>query len=459
MSFVEELKKIRNTDPLGKERVPLPTGADELPFWNIPLEYLKFNYHNNRISTQAAEYAAIKGRKLSQIDFQKANEIVEKWIWSDRTKSNENTKANILEFGQMRPGIITSDGTVVGGNRRLTILRKINREQGKSLEFRAVILKDVNSDQISYIKELEAKLQHAEDAKQDYSPIQPYLRVLQDMEEYVDTGLKTEKWIINLLEPIFKGKSLKEMYGIGKLMREYLEYIKMDELWSRITTAEDLFINLYKNLRRYSNKDKGGNIERSYDEDEVLDYKIRGFDLIRFRQNLGKKDEESKDFNSKKIRSLYYTDSKEKSIFSDAKIFNTFNETIEKAVEEVNIPSVKDLVKTEKGRINDSEAAEQIDKLWTSKVKNKFKEAIGTAASKLEDKLDESQPKKFIDAALSKLYNLIDSDALLDRRSDVVLIEKIIKSLSNSNEKADNLNKLHNIRRITAETIKQIEKN
>lgn len=458
MSFTEKLKEIRQKDHLGKERVPLPTGADELPFWNVPLEFLKFNFHNNRISTHAKEYSAMHGKELSQIPYKEANEVVEKWIWNDRKERNEKTLQNIVEYGQMRPGIITSDGTVVGGNRRLTILRKINREQGKSLEFRAVILKDVTSDDISYIKELEAKLQHAEDAKMEYSAIQPYLRVVDDMEEFVQTGLKPKEWVTNLLSPMFKGKTLEEMYGIGKLMQEYLEYIEMDGLWSRITTAEDLFISLYRTHKRYSNKEKGGNIEREYDEDDLLDFKYRGFDLIRFNQNLtGKKDKEEKDYNTKALRSLYYVDSKEKTIFSDEKIFNRFNETVEQAVEEVEIPSVEELVDKEGGRINDSEAAQMIDKEWANQVRSKFKEAVGVAASKLGDKYDKNQPKKYIDFALSKLYNLIDEDALKDRNGKVVVDEETINHLMNENEIKDNIDKLHRIRKIVAEVIKQID--
>ena len=117
------------------------------------------------------------------------------------------------------------------------------------------------------------------------------------------------------------------MYGIGKLMQEYLEYVEMDNLWSRITTAEDLFIRLYTNYSNYSNKEKGGRIERSYDNDDLRNYKYRGFDLIRFRQNLSSKEEDSKKFNAKLIRDLYYKDSKDNSVFSNEKIFDKFNST------------------------------------------------------------------------------------------------------------------------------------
>ena len=46
-----------------------------MPYHEIPLEYLKFNFYNNRISTQAKEYRQIKAKELSQIPFEEANEI------------------------------------------------------------------------------------------------------------------------------------------------------------------------------------------------------------------------------------------------------------------------------------------------------------------------------------------------------------------------------------------------
>lgn len=455
MTFKEKIIELSNREPIGKEKIPLPGGSKFLPYHEIPLEYLKFNFYNNRISTQAKEYRQIKGKELSQIPFKEANEIVENWIWNDRTSSNQDTLENILEYGQMRPGIITSDGTVVGGNRRLTILRRINRDQGKSMPFNAVILKDYTSEDKAFIKELEAKLQHAEDAKMEYSTIQPYLRVIEDMEEYVHKGLKSREWVINLLKPTFKGKTLDAMYGIGKLMQEYLDYIQMNNLWSRITTAEDLFIKLYNNYTNYS-KENGGRIVREYDKDELRNYKERGFDLIRFRQNLSSKEEDSKEFNSKAIRDLYYKDSKDNSIFSNEKIFDKFNSTIEDTIDNVEIPTVEELVEKENGRLNESSAAEQIDKLWVSQVKNKFKEALGTARRSLEDNSDKNQPQKYLDFALSKLYNLVDEDVLIDKNSPVLTDEKMIKHLKSDNEIENNLDKLHRIRKIVAQIIKEI---
>ena len=456
MTFKEKIIELSNREPVGKEKIPLPGGGKFLPYHEIPLEYLKFNFYNNRISTQAKEYRQIKAKELSQIPFEEANEIVENWIWDDRTSSNQDTLNNILEYGQMRPGIITSDGTVVGGNRRLTILRRINREQGKSIPFNAVILKDHTSEDKAFIKELEAKLQHAEDAKMEYSTIQPYLRVIEDMEDYVHKGLRTEKWVIKLLKPTFKGKTLDAMYGIGKLMQEYLEYVEMDNLWSRITIAEDLFIKLYTNYSNYSNKEKGGRIERSYDNDDLRNYKYRGFDLIRFRQNLSSKEEDSKKFNAKLIRDLYYKDSKDNSLFSNEKIFDKFNSTIEDAIDNVDIPSVEDLVENENGRLNETSAAEQIDKLWVSQVKNKFKEALGTAITGLDDNSNKNQPQKYLDFALSKLYNLVDEDVLIDKNSSVLTNDNMIQHLKSDNEIDDNLDKLHRIRKIVAQIIKEI---
>ena len=183
---------------------------------------------------------------------------------------------------------------------------------------------------------------------------------------------------------------------------------------------------------------------------------MRGFDLIRFNQNLSSKDKDSRDYNAKALRSLYYTDSKEKTIFSDEKIFDKFNNTIQDCLDEVDIPTISELRK-DKSIDNDSQAAEEIDRFWVEQVKDKIKEALGTASSDLDDNLNKNQPKKYIDVALQKLCRLINEESLTDRNGRVIVNEKLINFLKNESEIDDNLDKLHRIRKIVAEVIKQID--
>ena len=49
MTFKEKIIELSNREPVGKEKIPLPGGSEFLPYHKIPLEYLKFNFYNNRI--------------------------------------------------------------------------------------------------------------------------------------------------------------------------------------------------------------------------------------------------------------------------------------------------------------------------------------------------------------------------------------------------------------------------
>ena len=73
-----------------------------------------------------------------------------------------------------------------------------------------------------------------------------------------------------------------------------------------------------------------------------------------------------------------------------------------------------------------------------------------------DDNSNKNQPQKYLDFALSKLYNLVDEDVLIDKNSSVLTNDKMIQHLKSDTEIDDNLDKLHRIRKIVAQIIKEI---
>src|SRR5690606_5940343 len=128
---------------------------------------------------------------------------------------NEETLNNILKNKQQKFGVITNDGRVIDGNRRVAILKKIyyseegtykniNRDNFKYFE--AVILSDDIDDE--EIQILETKLQMGEDEKVDYNPIEKYIKI-----DKLYRLNKDYKEIASLINSIKNEKEAEEMHN------------------------------------------------------------------------------------------------------------------------------------------------------------------------------------------------------------------------------------------------------
>ena len=57
--------------------------------YEIDINYLRFNYLNGRIGSEAIEYEQTQGRKLKDLPISEANKIISDWIWEKSKSSNE----------------------------------------------------------------------------------------------------------------------------------------------------------------------------------------------------------------------------------------------------------------------------------------------------------------------------------------------------------------------------------
>ena len=162
MSYKEELLKIKeNSEPISSVERFYKGSIRKMDVYEIDVNYLRFNYLNGRIGSEALEYEQTKGRKLKDLPPSEANNIISNWIWDKSKGLNEKTYNDLKLKGQIEPGIVTSDGIIVDGNRRFMIINKISQNEGINKFFKAVILNetyDGANDELEIIK-LETQLQ------------------------------------------------------------------------------------------------------------------------------------------------------------------------------------------------------------------------------------------------------------------------------------------------------------
>jgi hypothetical protein len=424
-----------------------------LEVYEVPVELLRFNYLNGRIGTEIREFATTTGSNINDLDVDKINDKIHKWIWDKSIGENNKTLEDIQEKRQINPGVITRDGIVVDGNRRFMIARELNKK-GLNRQFLTIILDDTyedGGDNELQIKKLETEIQLGQDEKVKYGAIEQYIKIMDFVDNYIDvkSPKMTFEELVKLMNIKGKEKELKKKYRTGKLMIEYLDYIGFPEMFSRLQNTEDLFLQLEMVYGLY--KEQNGSAGWNFGEDDVESYKLCGFDLIRWNYNAPQKIKG--DWESKKIRDKFFKNSATKTIFSNPKIWKDFQENLE-GIEDIEVPSVADF--RQKNDVSEADAAKAIDQRWAEAAAPIFKKALGAAEKRIRDKQNTNQPSEFIKDALDKLGNLINED-LFHSTGKVEFNQNTLEILQHEDRIDENYRKIDKVRKI-AESLKKLLK-
>ncbi|MEF2798032.1 MAG: hypothetical protein U0M95_08435 [Ruminococcus sp.] len=221
--------------------------------WRIPLDYLIYNKYNGRIGSDVLSYETQNGELNAELDSD--CELIEKFLFDSKEERNKTTMKSLLENGQQKYGIVTSDGIIVDGNRRAMLLNKLYREHEKSGNsyakvekckyFLAIILPDDAEEKD--IQQLETIYQMGEDEKLDYNPIEKYLKC----KELQRLGF-TNKEISEFMSE--KESQIEEWLDILALMEEYLQEYGYDGIFTRLEKTEGQFVDLKNYLDSYKKK-------------------------------------------------------------------------------------------------------------------------------------------------------------------------------------------------------------
>jgi len=154
-----------------------------MPVYRIPLQYLSYNPYNTRFLAQAKTLERRFGCKLSDENPAHLKEI-EKFIWNEKKVQNESTINSLIKYGQLHPGVVTSDGIILAGNRRFRLLNEISRNPDKyenskislaGLDFFEAVILDKEQLGEKEIIDYESFYQFEVEDKVEYNPIQKYI--------------------------------------------------------------------------------------------------------------------------------------------------------------------------------------------------------------------------------------------------------------------------------------------
>lgn len=228
------------------ETVPvlLKGNRELLPVYKIPLNYLFFNIKNGRFKAEYIELVRKNGgRELDPTVTEDAKKIQKLLLGLDEIETKRTT-IDIQQRGQWNPGIMTHDGFVIDGNRRLSILQTLAKQDSKFNEMKVARLPSTVDK--NDLWKLEAGIQLGKDEIVRYGPINELLK----LKEGIDANLSPVE-IANTLYGYSDEKEILKKIRRLDLIDHYLEFNGTPNRYSEVSGKVEHFIDAQNILEYY----------------------------------------------------------------------------------------------------------------------------------------------------------------------------------------------------------------
>src|ERR1700722_17420165 len=124
---------IKTTEAYGRQDVLWHGKLVPMDVYEIPLECLIYNKYNGRILSRTKTLESQS--KSINPETEEGKKTIEDLLWDSKESRNEITLKDLHDKGQLKVGIVTRDGIVIDGNRRVMLLNRLNKTH-----FRAIVL-------------------------------------------------------------------------------------------------------------------------------------------------------------------------------------------------------------------------------------------------------------------------------------------------------------------------------
>jgi hypothetical protein len=234
-------------------KITIDGNTEIYPVYKVRLNCLFYNDQNDRIATWVSQYKAEKNIfKFDKSDFTSYNDIIQKFICDSNPDAIKKTQANIQIVKQREPGVVLADGRIIDGNRRFTCLRNLSKTSQEFNYFETVIISKNINNNAKQIKMLELMIQHGEESKVDYNPIDRLVGIYNDIVEnelltITDYSLSTGE----------TESEIKKKLEVATLLVEFLDTINAPKQFylAREMDLNGPLVELYNILKKIQDDD------------------------------------------------------------------------------------------------------------------------------------------------------------------------------------------------------------
>ena len=195
--------------------------------YSVPLDMLHLNVDNGRIASWVSGHERDPGtKKFKDMDIEEWNRTLIKFIEQSSSKEeNKRTKDSLSKYGQLKVGAILSDGTVVAGNRRCSLLMSLLEETGdydRFGYFKCAIFDVPDTEEgRKQLKRLETKTQYGEDTPVAYGPIERLVDIYNNV--IAEGHPYSPSEYANFLQ--LKKSQIENLKTRANILVDYLEYL------------------------------------------------------------------------------------------------------------------------------------------------------------------------------------------------------------------------------------------
>ncbi len=210
----------------------------EIPVYRLPIELLYYNIRNGRFAAEYKSLVKKHGGELKAEDPNDAKEIKDLLLSLDPSETSV-TYDDIKVRGQWVPGIITEDGYVIDGNRRMAIITKLFEDTADGKFKYLLVGKPDEQIYPDDLWKLEASIQLGKDQIVKYGPINELIK----LQEGVSAGISTKE-IAKTLYGIDDVEEIEEKLDRLELIKEYLNFIGQPDDFEVAKGYHEHFIRL-----------------------------------------------------------------------------------------------------------------------------------------------------------------------------------------------------------------------
>ena len=400
--------------------------TEEFRIVEVPMEFLVLNVENGRIASLVKSFEKEHGPLNPEKESDAAT--LSQFLYEAHDAQNKRTKEDLAKNGQLEAGIITSDGIIVDGNRRFSLMWAIAHdpksspdEKARCSVFRTVVLpEDADTKEIL---RLETSFQMGADEKVGYNAIEKYLHAY-DMKEQGFSVKEIAEYM-----GYDKTSEVDELLEVKTLIDEYLDWCDCSGIYTRLPRGfEDDLLKLNGACKKIR-KGSISWIPSNELEEVENDLKCMSYDYIR----LNMKSEDGFDFRA-------IASTANNNFLNNEGIWKQIVMDWSKAIENVEEEPIDDVLNRSQSTTDTKRLLEERDNKWKKQVKDGLKDAFSTAINIIENKKEKDKPAQLIKKAVSALRE-VDLSA--------------ISSIKNFNEINENLAEIQTLVTKISEITKQ----